>query len=84
MTLYQNRCNVIHMEHTTATAAAISSAASSAGVSMREIASRTGIAYTTLWRKMRGLASFTVEDIARIASVLNVAPTALVRFAEAA
>lgn len=68
------------MNLTTATGARISEAAEVAGVSVRDLADTTGIPYTTLWRKLRGRAVFTVEDVAVLATALGVDATTLVPF----
>ena len=69
------------METTTAaTAARVSAAVSQAGMSRLNLSEASGIPYTTLGRKLRGLSSWTVEEIDHVARALSVEPASLVEF----
>lgn len=69
------------METTTAaTTARVVAAVTQAGMTRLELSEESGIAYTTLGRKLRGQSSWTVEDIDIVARVLKVEPASLVQF----
>lgn len=68
----------------TATLAKIKAAIDTAGLTREEVAARSGIAKTTLLRKLAGFVSFTLDDVASLAAVLNVEPDSLVEFRLAA
>lgn len=57
-----------------ATSRAAHAAVRRAGVSILDLAYATGIAYSTLYRKLTGKASLTVADVAAIAAHIGVEP----------
>lgn len=67
-----------------ATAAKVVAAVASANLTRRDLADATGIPYTTLFRKLNGHSSFTLDEIASVAAALNVEPTSLLAFEAAA
>jgi len=75
------------MDTKTATATAIENARIAAGISRKALSDASGIAWTTLNRKLGGYAAsvaFTVTEIEALARVLGVEPSELVVFAEKA
>lgn len=72
------------MDTTTATAAKVEAARILKGVSRLALSDRSGIARTTLKRKLDGRTAFTVSDIDALAQVLEVAPESLLEFRAAA
>lgn len=68
----------------TATANKVASAIKAANLTRREVSDSTGIPYTTLFRKMNGHSSFTLDEIASVARALNVNPGTLIDFEVAA
>jgi len=72
------------MDTKTATAAQVSAAVTSAGITRRDLSNASGIAYTTLFRKLQGHVAFNVEEIDAIARVLDVTPDALIDWGQAA
>lgn len=65
-----------------ATARRVTEAMKTGGLTRRDLSDFTGIAYTTLFRKLNGHSPFTLDDIASIAAVLEVKPDTLVEFPE--
>lgn len=67
---------VNHMENAimlrTLVAGAISSATLAKGISLNELSKRSGIPYSTLYRKVKGKADFTLEELAEIGTALGV------------
>ena len=47
-------------------------------MSMLQVATDAAIPYTTLHRKMKGVGSFSLDELARIAIALEVSPGALI------
>lgn len=72
------------MDTKTATAAKVAAAVEKAGITRRDLSNATGIAYTTLYRKLHGHVPFNVDDIDSVAKALRVKPASLVEFAEVA
>lgn len=56
----------------------IRTAITSAGISIRAVSIQSGVPYATLDRKLRGVTSFSIFEVWRIAKVLNVRPSSLV------
>lgn len=54
------------------------------GVTTEALSTATGIAYTTLHRRMRGASGFTVNEVVLIAAALGTTAPALLAEAEAA
>lgn len=67
-----------------ATTRNVEAARESAGVSIPELSSASGIPYVTLYRLLRGQASWKLDQLAAVAASLSVAPADLVAFEEAA
>ncbi len=72
------------MDTTKATAQRICSAVEAAGLTRRDLSDASGVAYTTLYRKLNGHTPFNVEEIHSIALVLGVPAASLVDFGVAA
>jgi transcriptional regulator with XRE-family HTH domain len=73
-------CNTIHMasieQRSAAIAMRVAAEIARADRSQAWVAKRTGIPGTTLARKLKGLAQFTISDLLRIAEALAVSPSA--------
>lgn len=72
------------MNTTRATAEAVEAARKAAGISRLALSDQTGIPRSTLIRRLAGKQSFTVAEVEAIAHALNVEPSTLVKFEEAA
>lgn len=72
------------MDTTKATAERISAAVEEAGLTRLTLSAATGIAYTTLYRKLNGHTPFNVEEVAAIARTLSVPASSLIAFGDAA
>lgn len=57
---------------------AVSSQLRAAGIAQRTAAEQTGIPFTTLRRRLTGLASFKLSELARLAALLDVTVAALI------
>lgn len=68
------------MDTKTATANKVVAALEGGGVSHLELSQTTGIARTTLLRKLQGVVPFNVVELGRIADALAVDPLTLVEF----
>lgn len=68
------------MDTTRATAQAVETARTEAGISRKALSTEAGIPYATLYRQLEGQSPFRVTDIEAIARVLNVDPNGLVKF----
>lgn len=68
------------MDTNTATAAKVTAAFASAGITRRELSLASGIPYTSLYRKLHAQSPFTVPEISAVARVLNVEPDSLIEF----
>ena len=60
----------------------ISNALDSAGISTRQLSAYSGIANTTLNRKLAGGSSFTINELNRIASVVQMTASDILRNAD--
>lgn len=68
------------MDTKEATAGRVAAAVKAAGITRRDLSDRSGIPYTTLFRKINGYTSFNLEELAAVARVLEVQPSSLVDF----
>jgi transcriptional regulator with XRE-family HTH domain len=76
------------MEHPTPTSAAIAAEVTrlidASGLSRRDVANRTGIALTTLTRRLTGTSPFSITELAAVASLLGTTVSSLAEAAERA
>ena len=74
------------MEHPPTASAAIAAEVSrrmeAAGLSQREVAAKTGIALTTLNRRLTGTSPFSITELAGVASLLDTTVSHLANAAE--
>ena len=72
--------SIIHMDTTIIrmeTCERMSKAMVLASMTATTLADRSGIPYTTLWRKLKGSAAFTIDEVFVIANVLHVPAASL-------
>lgn len=85
MRVFHVGTTVLHMEHPAAAIAAeVSRRIDAAGLSRRDVASRTGIALTTLTRRLTGTSPFSITELAAIAALLDTTVSGLANAAERA
>lgn len=72
-------CKIISMEGTTARIAeTVRSAVEASGVTQAKLAQAIGVSVTTIERRMTGKRAFTINEILKIARLLDVSPASLI------
>lgn len=77
MTLAVWLVHAVHMDITQNTADRVAAAIARKGWSIQRTANESAIPYTTLYRKAKGGADFTMAEIGALADALEVSPSTL-------
>lgn len=87
MRVFHVGTTVLHMEHwqsiNAGLAGAVNARLGGAGMSMRQASDRTGIALTTLSRRLTGTSPFSADELAALAKLFDTTVSGLAEEAEA-